>query len=60
MATTSADSKESSLANLKETYAADNAELEKSLIASKETLVDAERRIKELEHIRDTLNGLEN
>lgn len=45
-----------SLTNLKQSYATDEAELKKSLAASDEKLSDAERRIQESEHNKDTLD----
>lgn len=46
---------EASLADLKEAYAAEKAELEKSLAESEKKLGYAERGIQELEHNKDTL-----
>lgn len=52
------DGDKTSLPNLKEAYAANKAELEKSLTAPEEKLADAERRIQEFEHNREAVDEL--
>lgn len=48
-----------SLANVKETYAAERAELEKSLAASEEKVADVEPRIQKFKPNKNTQHGLE-
>lgn len=58
VALVSADGDEASLSNLKEAYAAEKAELEKSLAASKVITADVWRRIQEYEHNTRTMGEL--
>lgn len=53
-----ADGGGTSFANLKEPYAAKKAQVEKSLTASEEKLVDDEHQIEKFEHNRNTLDEL--
>lgn len=54
----SADGDEVSLASVKASHAEEKADFEKSFAASEERLMDAERRIQEVEHSKNTLDDL--